>query len=480
MSGRKRSRITFDDGFRHAAELSRVRKSIEKNCKLLRKEMAAIPAIVRDRLKTATDSIERWLSDTDAAIRSPMSTMATIADVTSWQSRAQGGQQLLQNLSKSTLLEIDRCHSEISVANEECSSRLESHRGLIETWLTATVVLDLERRIASARSTLNQGDLAEALRQSTEISKEVSNTIESAKVKEGQHVHNELLREVQQLQRDLKNCCHALATTCSKANETIGIDLADCRRWLRETEPLISSSIPDDESNPNLKRLSESCRKATTNGLQLLDESRRELEEKLAVLRSDFGTRLQLIQQRWTSEEEGMDRWLSTTERESAKEALGEWQRHLSQSRFSGLEQLAATTEAALTSCLDRLSSFKERHESRLHVLKALRQVCSNLGFGEISPPRHLVEGDYTSRIALIVNTFNRGQLTFYLSLDEIEADSCIEKSHCHFEFGKLSEQLRNQFGIHTKFESAETAPPQVIKKDEIDEPTGSGESSQA
>jgi hypothetical protein len=96
------------------------------------------------------------------------------------------------------------------------------------------------------------------------------------------------------------------------------------------------------------------------------------------------------------------------------------------------------------------------------------------MGFKELAPPRTEQPDDLKSRIILTVDTLNRGEVSFYLSLESIEADSCISQSHCFEEFGQLSAQLAEAFGVMTKFQMADgKSDPKLRRKGELEEPTG-------
>lgn len=480
MSGKKCSRFTFDESILRASEVARTRQSVVAACKQLRKQLLAIPSIVEQQLASVKASVEQWISETERDTQQPSSPVATFTDVSSWHAIAQKGQEMLRLLSKNTLLETDRCRSGISTIIEQCASNIESHGHLIETWLNSDAPSDFTKRIELVQELLVRDDLLNARQDSTVISKELAAAIATAQSKERQHVHNTLLSEVQQLKRDIKNCSFALLTTCAKTKEIFDTDLVECQRWIQDSSEWDSSTIPENESNQNLHLLAGKCREALKNGLKHLDDSRQQFHEQLGAIRSEFGSRLHELQEQWLSEEEGMEHWLKKEERETAKAIFAEWQLRIAENRFAGIEQFASVAEKNVNGLLDRLKTMKEGHQSRINVLKALRQVCANLGFGEVSPPRLLIEGDYTSRIAFVADTFNQGEITFYLALDRIEANACIGKSECHFEFGKVSEQLKKHFGIHTKFEMADAPTPRVIAKDEAEEPTGSGETASA
>jgi len=115
---------------------------------------------------------------------------------------------------------------------------------------------------------------------------------------------------------------------------------------------------------------------------------------------------------------------------------------------------------------------LEQEDQKRQYVLESLKKVCESMGFEEVE---RSVEGiGKESRIKYTVDTFSQGKITFYLSLEEIKADSAIIDKKCMSEFDKVSEALKENFGVQTKFQRiSEVSGPVMNRKGEIG---GSGE----
>ena len=73
------------------------------------------------------------------------------------------------------------------------------------------------------------------------------------------------------------------------------------------------------------------------------------------------------------------------------------------------------------------------------------------------------------------VDTFDRGKITFRLTLERISTFAEVAEDRCFEEFDAISEFLEENFGIETEFQMADGSPrPIGRKKGEKDEPTGS------
>ncbi len=68
----------------------------------------------------------------------------------------------------------------------------------------------------------------------------------------------------------------------------------------------------------------------------------------------------------------------------------------------------------------DQPINVSEKHTARVAVLKDIRQLCADRGYGEINPPRYATEGDNTSDILLAINTFNRGEFQLRLAENDL------------------------------------------------------------
>ncbi len=179
------------------------------------------------------------------------------------------------------------------------------------------------------------------------------------------------------------------------------------------------------------------------------------------------------------------------------RELLGFWFRDAEEQRLSHqVHDLRETLDAErlrevavpyralhdeLYAKIQQAEAQEDKHQKRIHLLNGLRQVCVLMGFRENEPPHYEREGDRSSRIIMVVDTFDRGLVTFHLSLDGVRTDSCMGTEHCFEEFDRLSTHLADQFGVQTKFQMANGEPrPELRRKGEKDEPGGAERTSGA
>ena len=169
--------------------------------------------------------------------------------------------------------------------------------------------------------------------------------------------------------------------------------------------------------------------------------------------------------------------WFGAEQVQKWEDALQEAQRLLNEEHYPALEQLLEETAGEIDKKSKWAKEQEDKHQKRLYLLRALRQVCAEMKFQEESKPRYEREGDRSSSILLTVDTLDRGRLAFTLSLDEISSFSEIVDNHCFEEFGQLSEYLEEKFGVQTAFRLADgSPPPKLIRKGELDQPGGKTE----
>jgi hypothetical protein len=136
---------------------------------------------------------------------------------------------------------------------------------------------------------------------------------------------------------------------------------------------------------------------------------------------------------------------------------------------FKNIEETLQKLNLKLESLTQEAGHREELHQKRLYILTGLREVCQSLGFEEISEPIYEKKGDFNSPVVHIVDTLNEGRVTFKLHLDNhIESDSGIRLGTCQDEFGKLSELLKQTYGVQTVFKRvAQEEEPKRISKTE-------------
>lgn len=254
--------------------------------------------------------------------------------------------------------------------------------------------------------------------------------------------------------------------------ETFVEETARAQRWLEQLEL------------PNLQRL------GMRTSLGILQDIRAELDQVVArgrrvqkvlsvsftqkadALGQELAGRLADLEGRFAAARELLRLWLAEEDREALEEDLREGRRLLDLEYYTELRQLLTR----LAGWLEDKTSWAERqedmHQKRLYLLQALRQVCADMGFEEVAAPEFEGPGDRGSRIRFVVDTIDRGQISFSLSLEGLNSFSEIADDRCFEEFGRISQYLEKEFGIQTRFHTADGEPlPKLIRKGEMDLP---------
>jgi NTP pyrophosphatase (non-canonical NTP hydrolase) len=268
----------------------------------------------------------------------------------------------------------------------------------------------------------------------------------------------------------------ALQDASTGLQEYFSAESKRARLWMESVEAMHATS-----QSPNLSSSVNSLSNQISRQQKILDEGEtihQQLEEaflrKAGALRNEGARQVFAAESALERARSLIVAWFGSETVEALDASVQELHRHLEQDRLAEVSMLANSLRADVEEQLQKAVAAEEKYHRRIHVLKALRQVCAEMGFEETGPPRAESLGDRGSPIRLTVDTFNRGQVTFVLSLDAIGADSCISDSHCFEEFSELSRQMSEAFGVVTKFQMADgTEPPELRRKGEIDEPSG-------
>lgn len=142
---------------------------------------------------------------------------------------------------------------------------------------------------------------------------------------------------------------------------------------------------------------------------------------------------------RWFSQE--VERW---------KQQLDGGGRLHDEEHFVEATRILDALEVDIAQRLEQSWVLATQHQSRMYLLKAVRQVCCDLGMRELEPPRLEQPGDVASRMLLTVASPDRGKLRFALSLDGIQ--NVGEAQQCSQDLAAFSKHLSGRFGIQTKF----------------------------
>lgn len=166
--------------------------------------------------------------------------------------------------------------------------------------------------------------------------------------------------------------------------------------------------------------------------------------------------------------------WIEQKDLQENEDILRKAGQLLKEKQLKDAEKQAEIAEKRIKDAVEEARDLEEKQEKRLYVLKALRQVCTDMGFEEMSP--QYGEKGKKGPIVYEVDTLDQGKIRFFLTLDSIKTFSQLPDNICLDEFDKISAYLQEEFGVKTKFRNEEEKPDQkLIQKGEMDLPEDVG-----
>jgi len=146
---------------------------------------------------------------------------------------------------------------------------------------------------------------------------------------------------------------------------------------------------------------------------------------------------------------------------QSIEKKMRDIKEDLTQGKHEGVKKDLEEVRLYLEKKINEAKILEEKDQKRKYVFESLKKVCNSMGFDEV---KQTVEGKGTSsRIVYTIDTYTQGKIRFYISLDNINADSGIVENHCLSEFDKVSTSLQENFGVKTEFKRVDEQPD--IKK---------------
>ncbi|OPZ81117.1 MAG: hypothetical protein BWY76_03137 [bacterium ADurb.Bin429] len=243
--------------------------------------------------------------------------------------------------------------------------------------------------------------------------------------------------------------------------------------WLRQPEPE-SGHLNVNADRAELLAGVEGWTQHAETGRRACEGLLLALTQKADALGQRLAEELAATEGQLLAGQQVLTLWYGEAQVKAWRDTLRRGRQMLDMEQYSELEALLKALRAELTEKTASADAREAQQQHRLYLLKALRQVCAEMGFEETAPPRYAREGDRGSDILLTVDTIARGQIAFTVALDGIRTYSALTEHECPQDFQQISQFLEEEFGIETAFHLENGEPLPVLKaRGEKDEPTG-------
>jgi hypothetical protein len=283
------------------------------------------------------------------------------------------------------------------------------------------------------------------------------------------HKIKDLRKRLIGLSNILKN---TLQVTPQGVKTTFEKEVAVALSWIQQAERMKMDELTLDLTQEKLNTELSSLEKQFSNGQSTLITLVTNFTQKADKMEKFLYSDLSRIQYTYAGGQESIKTWFETASASQIEISINKVEALLRQKQLSQASHSLAEIESTINSRIQEARDLEYKHQKRIYVLGALRQVCTEMGFGE-SEPRFEKPGN-RNRIIYEIDTYSQGKIVFFLTLDGISSDSEIVKSHCLDEFDRLSASLEEEFGVETKFRVVGEAPPERGKhKGAKDQPNG-------
>lgn len=495
MSGKKYSEFQFDaERERRSQSLSRL-SNMSREAQGIRQQISAgireASEGVRQHFGQEVGEAQKWLEGAQETCTRLQS--LTIDSAASALSGGVGqlerllaeGRQVQERLRETLTGQVNRLRRDLSGRLAQQEGVWRAQRELIRRWLGEVQERQLRRALEQASQAVHADAFTLAEQHLKAVENDLKRLAGQASEKEAEQVRQQQARQLLSTRREVESCAFSLRQILQSASEglreTFTGETQSGQQWLEKEQTAREAmmAIGENAGTEQLRTATERLQALLIEGQKVIDDVQHAYTQIAGELRTKTEKQVATVETLFNGGRELLELWFGGQALEQMQAKLQAVQETLKAERLRKVEVPCQALQEDLRGKLRHAEEQEARHQRRMYLLKALRQVCADLGFGETLPPRYEREGDRGSRIILTVDTYNRGEVTFYLSLESIETDSCISEVYCDEEFDRLSTQLAEQFGVQTKFRRKDgETPPRLIRKGEKEEP-GGGEKTQ-
>jgi hypothetical protein len=386
------------------------------------------------------------------------------------QSLNQTGHQLATAIEE-TLQKVNN----LTAAVRRQEMEVESAAHEISEWLGDEPVESLKVNIPRVREFIRKGDLAAAESTLQKINDHLATSRDAASQRQQEAIRTAKLEAARSIAASVASSCSNLTTyvkqTSHGLRDFFHADVLKFEKWQKETEEFLAQCRVGKDSDLDSIIDKLGAMRGAGEGL------RRLLEENFVVkagqIEAEYESQLSDLKSKLEASEPLLKKWLTASDFEMHSKRLQRLEESLTRDDFQTFRSDLAAADATLSGQVETASGQEQAHERRIYLVSAVVEVCEDMGFRMTEKPRLEDPSNRGSRVRVVFDTGNRGEVVFALSLDSIEVDSCISGTHCFEEFQKLSEQLREGFGVETQFRGDESFQPRKIQKGALDEPAG-------
>ncbi|BCM94137.1 hypothetical protein IAD21_06040 [Abditibacteriota bacterium] len=486
MSGKKCSSVSLDvERQARANALAQIESETRRISGLMQQVMSRLedlsPRLV-DQFPAEVQSAQNWLRRVHSDIARHKSWQLTDERPTlegavhQLNILAREGSNILSGVTEAKK-SVDRLQRNAQMKLQELDAVLMVQQDILEHWFPEDI--RTLRKSLSEIGRLHQNDEFRAVQEQLPlIESDFKIAVGRARSLEDEYNRQNAAVSLTRLWRDLQTQQAIAKSVLENASEGLRVtfwqEVENAERWdlFAEIESSRLATIGKEAKIEDIQAAHSILKPLLERGKDVCVGLEQAFVERATQLRNAAQETLVPLEEKLKGAQNMLTSWFGAEETARLSSELEDVTNLLQRDRFLEFDAPVRALNLELEKRLNQAKEQADKHITRLYLLKALRHLCSGKGFKEVRPPSYERQGDISSRIILIVDTLDQGPITYFLSLEDIQADSCISHSYCFHEFDQLSDKLSKDFGINTHFEMADGTPrPELKQRGEQDEP---------
>jgi BMFP domain-containing protein YqiC len=291
-----------------------------------------------------------------------------------------------------------------------------------------------------------------------------------------QRLRHEVIRDIEHLRNVVSQRGSSIRSIFQNTSEglrkTFDHAFEEAQRWLSTLDDVLEDDLDIHAEVDLLTRMRENLHRLLSEGNRIQTNLHTATTQRRDEISRQCYEHLTQAEDVYAQYQPVLKRWCDPLQVQQWRHRLDQIHSAYRNEEYSKVNDLLPGLVKEIAERGEQAERKEQQHQKRLYLLSALREVCKQLGFEEVQPPRYENDSDRSSRILYDVDTIDKGTIHFVISMDLVETESAMSSPQCFDEFDTLSHELLGKFGIQTCFatETGETSP-RLKSKNERDIP---------
>ena len=227
-----------------------------------------------------------------------------------------------------------------------------------------------------------------------------------------------LLQSLTSLHSEAQSLKERTATLLDTVSEDVRASFSNevhsAQQWLSQVDVPDIKGLGMETNVASLRTTNSKLAQAAVQGRQARETLTVAFTQKADELGRRLAGRLAEVERAYISRQQLLRLWCGEEHTQRWEHTLNEARQLLDNEHYPTLAPLLDSLEQEFLTQGKWAEEQEDKHQKRLYLLKALRQVCTDMGFQEVSGVRYEREGDRRSSILFSVTHLTQSVLKIF------------------------------------------------------------------